>query len=179
MSASRWRSLWRRMQQRRKMPLPRSSYKSANCQWSPTIIVAARGDVLLFEEAGTNRVRVLRARAGDAEKGFAEADYRRRERFSVQRHTAFPMEPRGLMADWDGGRMVVHGAAKVPFFNRRTLAEMLGLAESAVDLIEVDVGGGFGARGEFYPEDFLIPFAARHVNGLSAGWRTGASICSR
>jgi aerobic carbon-monoxide dehydrogenase large subunit len=126
---------------------------------------AARGDVLLFEEAGTNRVRVLRARAGDAEKGFAEADYRRRERFSVQRHTAFPMEPRGLMAAWDGGRMVVHGAAKVPFFNRRTLAEMLGLAESAVDLIEVDVGGGFGARGEFYPEDFLIPFAARHVNG--------------
>ena len=31
-------------------------------------------------------------------------------------------------------------------------------------MIENDVGGGFGARGEFYPEDFLIPFAARHVN---------------
>jgi carbon-monoxide dehydrogenase large subunit len=42
---------------------------------------------------------------------------------------------------------------------------MLGLAVDAVDLIEVDVGGGFGARGEFYPEDFLIPFAARHVRG--------------
>ena len=42
---------------------------------------------------------------------------------------------------------------------------MLSLPESAVDLIEVDVGGGFGARGEFYPEDFLIPFAARHVGG--------------
>jgi len=55
------------------------------------------------------------------------------------------------------------GAAKVPFFNRRTLAAMMGLPESAVDLIENDVGGGFGARGEFYPEDFLIPFAARHV----------------
>jgi carbon-monoxide dehydrogenase large subunit len=32
-----------------------------------------------------------------------------------------------------------------------------------VNLIEVDVGGGFGARGEFYPEDFLIPFASRKV----------------
>ena len=31
-------------------------------------------------------------------------------------------------------------------------------------MIENDVGGGYGARGEFYPEDFLIPFAARHVN---------------
>ena len=27
-------------------------------------------------------------------------------------------------------------------------------------MIEPDVGGGFGVRGEFYPEDFLIPFAA-------------------
>jgi aerobic carbon-monoxide dehydrogenase large subunit len=31
-------------------------------------------------------------------------------------------------------------------------------------MIEPDVGGGFGVRGEFYPEDFLIPFAARHVS---------------
>jgi carbon-monoxide dehydrogenase large subunit len=44
------------------------------------------------------------------------------------------------------------------------LAAMLGLAPTNVDLIENDVGGGFGARGEFYPEDFLIPFATRHVD---------------
>jgi carbon-monoxide dehydrogenase large subunit len=128
---------------------------------------AARDDVLLFESTGTNRVRVLCARAGDTEKAFSEAGYRRRERFSVQRHTAFPIESRGLMAEWDSAanRLLLYGAAKVPFFNRRTLAQMLGLAESAVDLIEVDIGGGFGARGEFYPEDFLIPFAAHHVRG--------------
>src|SRR5262249_3207464 len=59
----------------------------------------------------------------------------------------------------DGAR-----AAKVPFFNRDTLAAMLGLSPAHVDLIENDVGGGFGARGEFYPEGFLIPFAAWHVN---------------
>src|SRR5207247_5499969 len=54
-------------------------------------------------------------------------------------------------------------------FNRRTLAAMIGLPETAVDLIENDVGGGFGARGEFYPEDFLIPFAARHI-GRPVRW---------
>ena len=54
--------------------------------------------------------------------------------------------------------MTVLGAAKVPFFNRDTLASMLGLSPEHVDLIENDVGGGFGARGEFYPEDLLIPF---------------------
>src|SRR5580693_6485465 len=53
------------------------------------------------------------------------------------------------------------GAAKLPFFNRRTLAAMLELPEQAVDYVEFDVGGGFGARGEFYPEDFLVAFAAR------------------
>jgi CO/xanthine dehydrogenase Mo-binding subunit len=81
-----------------------------------------------------------------------------RDRFAVQRHTALPMEPRGVLAEWDAaqGRMTVLGAAKVPFFNRDTLAAMLGLSPARVNLIENDVGGGFGARGEFYPEDFLI-----------------------
>ena len=129
--------------------------------------VAAQDRSLLFEPSGTNRATVFRARMGDAAAAFANAEYTRRERFSVQRHTALPLEPRGLLAEWDSenGRLTVHGAAKVTFFNRRTLAHMLGLAETAVDLIEVDVGGGFGARGEFYPEDFLIPFAARRVGG--------------
>jgi carbon-monoxide dehydrogenase large subunit len=134
-------------------------------------LTAARDDVLLFEETGTNRALVFAARAGDASKAFADADYTRRERFSVQRHTAFPMEPRGLLAEPapTGGRMRLYGAAKVPFYNRRVLAGMLGLAENAVDLIEVDVGGGFGARGEFYPEDFLIPMAALRL-GRPVRW---------
>src|SRR5262249_58414065 len=94
---------------------------------------------------------------------FRDAPYVRRERFKVQRHAAVPMEPRGLMAEWDAtrGRVTLYGAAKVPFPNRRMLAAMLGLDESCVRLVENDVGGGFGARGECYPEDFLIPFAPR------------------
>ena len=37
---------------------------------------------------------------------------------------------------------------------------LLGWEEERVRLVELDVGGGFGARGEFYPEDYLIPWAA-------------------
>src|SRR5437879_6513709 len=74
-----------------------------------------------------------------------------------------PMETRGLVAEWDAGlgRLTVSGAAKLPFFNCRAMAVMMGLPEEAVDYVEFDVGGGFGARGEFYPEDFLVAFAAR------------------
>lgn len=133
----------------------------------PSYEVAASGETLLFEHTAANLATSFYARMGDAEAAFAAADYKRREKFSVQRHTASPMETRGLLAEWDpeSKRMTVSGVTKVPFFNRRVLADMLKLPEAQVDLIEVDVGGGFGARGEFYPEDFLVPFAARSVGG--------------
>ena len=132
---------------------------------------AGRNETLLFEGSGGNTAMVFTATKGDAGAAFCDGDYVRRERFSAQRHTALPMEPRGVLADWDVARrrMTVLGAAKVPFFNRDTLAAMLGLSPAEVDLIEGDVGGGFGARGEFYPEDFLIPFAARHI-GRPVRW---------
>jgi len=126
---------------------------------------------LLFEEAGTNLAIRFRAVRGDAAAAFAGAPYVRRERFRTHRHMALPLEPRGLLAEWDAARerLVIYGGAKVLFFNRRTLAKQLGLPEAAIEIVENDVGGGFGARGEFYPEDFLIPFAAR-LTGRPVKW---------
>jgi len=124
---------------------------------------ARHGNMLLFEPAGTNIATSMTAVRGDADSAFRDAPYTRREHFKVQRHAAVPMEPRGLLAECDaaGKRLTVSGAAKVPFVNRRILAKMIGLPEASIRMLEYDVGGGFGARGEFYPEDFLIPFAAR------------------
>ena len=132
---------------------------------------AERNASLLFEDAGTNLALTFRAVRGDAAAAFRDAPYTRRESFRVQRHFALTMEPRGVLAEWDParGRLTVSGASKVPFFNRRILAKQIGLPEDAIEMVENDVGGGFGARGEFYPEDFLIPFAARHV-GRPVKW---------
>jgi carbon-monoxide dehydrogenase large subunit len=132
---------------------------------------AATGESLLFEETGTNLAIKYIAAKGDPGSAWARADYVRRERFAVQRHTAVMMEPRGVLAEWDAarGRLTVSGASKVAFFNRRILAVQMGLAEDAIDMVENDVGGGFGVRGEFYPEDFLIPFAARFT-GRPVKW---------
>jgi carbon-monoxide dehydrogenase large subunit/6-hydroxypseudooxynicotine dehydrogenase subunit gamma len=58
------------------------------------------------------------------------------------------------------GRLTVWGAAKVPHFNRSVLARLLKLPESRIRMVEAEVGGGFGGRGEFYPEDYLIPYLA-------------------
>ena len=132
---------------------------------------AQRDDTLLFDETGTNTTVTLSALKGDADAAFAGAAYVRRESFAVQRHTALPLEPRGLLAQWDAAaaKLTVFGAAKVPFLNRRVLARHLNLPEASIRMVENDVGGGFGARGEFYPEDFLIPFAARFT-GRPVKW---------
>jgi aerobic carbon-monoxide dehydrogenase large subunit len=137
----------------------------------PNWQAAAKNDVLLFEDKGSNVTMKFRAVRGDAAAAFKAAPYTRRECFGTQRHTALPMEPRGVIAEWDAaaGRLTVWGAAKVLFANRRILAKQMGLAESAIDMVEQDVGGGFGARGEFYPEDFLISFAARYA-GRPVKW---------
>jgi carbon-monoxide dehydrogenase large subunit len=119
--------------------------------------------LLLFESVGSNFASTFTARKGDAKLAFETAAFVLRDQFSTQRQTALPMETRGLLAEWDTvlNRLTMYGAAKLPFFNRKTMATMMGMPEEAVDYIELDVGGGFGARGEFYPEDYLTAFAAR------------------
>ena len=132
---------------------------------------AEKGESLLFDELGTNRCSRFTALKGDADEAFRNAAYRRRERFTVHRHTAVFMEPRGLLAEWfeKEGKLVVQGGAKVPFATRKALSKQLNLPEDKIEVHEADTGGGFGSRGEFYPEDFLIPFAARFV-GKPVKW---------
>jgi aerobic carbon-monoxide dehydrogenase large subunit len=130
---------------------------------------SAADKCLLFEATGSNVATRYTVGLGDADAAFDTADYVRRESFRAHRHTANPLETRAVIAEWTEGRLIVTAATKVTFFNRRLLARMMGVREDAIDLIEIDVGGGFGVRGEFYPEDFLIPFAARHL-GRPVKW---------
>ena len=63
----------------------------------------------------------------------------------------------------------LYGAAKVPHYNRDALAAMLGLPPSGMHLHEGHVGGGFGIRGELYPEDVLVCLAALRL-GRPVKW---------
>src|SRR5215467_7252736 len=81
----------------------------------PVVVDGNDDDVLLVESTGSNLALALTGARGDAHAAFRDAPYTRRERFKVQRHGAVPMEPRGLLAEWDGGRVTIHGAAKVAF----------------------------------------------------------------
>ena len=128
-------------------------------------------EVIIHEEPGTNLAARYTLALGDIEEAFGSAAYRRKEVFKVHRHTGNPLETRGLVASYDAvrGEFTVWGETKVPHFNRAILASFLGVPESRIHFIEPDVGGGFGIRGEFYPEDFLIPFAAMKL-GRPVKW---------
>jgi aerobic carbon-monoxide dehydrogenase large subunit len=115
---------------------------------------------VLHPGAGSNLAAEIHVQWGDVEAAFEEADVVIAERLHCQRHGAVPLEPRGIIAEHADGRLTVWGAAKVVHTNKRILASLLDLPEEHVRLVELDVGGGFGGRGEFYPEDFLVPFCA-------------------
>jgi len=135
------------------------------------VAAAAAGAVLVHEAAGENMGTRYQVARGDVAAAFANAAYSRKERFVTNRHAACPLETRGLIAEFDAARPLLRlwGATKVNFFNRRHLAAAFGLPEEAIELIEMDVGGGFGARGELYPEDYLTPIAARRA-GRPVKW---------
>lgn len=105
---------------------------------------------------------VIRKGYGEVDAAFAEAAHVVELDLSIGRHSAVMLETRGLLARFDAARGVLelHGAAKRPHWNRDRLAELFDLPPSAVELYENHVGGGFGVRGEIYPEDLLVCFAA-------------------
>ena len=118
-----------------------------------------RDETIIHEGPGTNLAAHFVVSTGDIDQAFRDAEYTRKERFKTNRHTGNPLETRGIVASYNAGELTVWGATKVPHFNREVLSSLLDLPEDRMHFIEGDVGGGFGIRGEFYPEDFLVPFA--------------------
>ena len=117
-----------------------------------------------FDEARTTEPDVIRKGYGDVEAAFRDAHAVVSLELAVGRHTGVPMETRGAIATYDAARnlLEMHGAAKVPHWNRDALARMLGRAPETMHLHEGHVGGGFGIRGEIYPEDVAVCAAALH-----------------
>ena len=108
---------------------------------------------------------------GDTDAAFAAAAHVVRIELAIGRHSGVPLEPRCLLAvpDPDRGELAIFGMTKVPVWNRDLLAGLLGVDETLIRVHAIDAGGGFGVRGEFYPEDFLIPWLAM-TTGRPVKW---------
>ncbi len=115
-----------------------------------------------FAPGLTTEPTVCRQGYGDVAAAFKQAAHVIELDLSVGRHSGVPLETRGAIGRYDAARDVLelHGAAKVPHRNRESLALMLNRSPAGMHLYEGHVGGGFGIRGEIYPEDILVLVAA-------------------
>src|SRR5580658_1211561 len=113
-----------------------------------------------FDAGHSTEAALVRKSFGDVDAAFARAHDVLALDLKIGRHSGVPMETRGAIARVVRGILELHGAAKVPHWNRDALARMLGREPSKMHLHEGHVGGGFGIRGEIYPEDVLVCLAA-------------------
>jgi len=119
-----------------------------------------------FEPGRSTEAIVLRHSYGDIEAAFRNAHAVIELDLQTGRHSGVPLETRGAIGRYDAAKDVLelHGAAKIPHRNRETLCRMLKRRPSALHVHESHVGGGFGIRGELYPEDVLVLVAAMRLN---------------
>lgn len=105
---------------------------------------------------------VIHKSYGDVDAAFRTAHAVVTLELSVGRHSGVPLETRGAIARYDAAQDVLelHGTAKKQHWNRDEIARLLGRSPGGVHLFEGHVGGGFGVRGELYPEDLLVCAAA-------------------
>src|SRR5213083_2374491 len=97
------------------------------------------------------------------EAAFQEADVVVKEHILQNRLAPVPMEPRGVLAEYEtyDKKLTIWMSSQNPHFIRLFVSGALGLKESQVRVISPDVGGGFGSKISPYPEDYLVPALSR------------------
>ena len=133
--------------------------------------LAAEGAPGEFDFGHLSEADTIRKGYGNVEIAFDTADAVVELDLLVGRHSGVPLETRGALACYNPSADVIelHGAAKVPHATRDVLARVLGRSPVSVHLCESHVGGGFGIRGELYPEDVLVSLAALRL-GRPVKW---------
>ncbi len=136
----------------------------------PAVVDLATADVLegsVHDEIPDNIAGELEDHTGDADAVFAAAPHVERLHLTIERSLASPIEGRGVVADWDAGRrrMRMWASTQAPVALKFGLCRLLGLTADQLHVEAPDVGGGFGSKiMVFYPEEILVPHAARELD---------------
>jgi CO/xanthine dehydrogenase Mo-binding subunit len=96
---------------------------------------------------------------GDADAAMASADVVVSGRYVADGSQGAPIEPRAIVAQWQGDRVTVWSSTQVPFAARSGIAHVLQVAESNVRVIVPLLGGGFGAKCDFHFEGHVAALA--------------------
>jgi carbon-monoxide dehydrogenase large subunit len=119
---------------------------------------AAAGGPYAHSGLESNIAYEMPIKVGDVDAAFAKADVIVKERIVNQRVVPCPMEPRTMLAEWQPGpqQLTLWSSTQIPHLLRTNIAMLLGLPEIKVRVIAPEVGGGFGAKLNLYPEELLV-----------------------
>jgi aerobic carbon-monoxide dehydrogenase large subunit len=133
--------------------------------WTPLPVVATLEQALAANQVLFHR----RHRAGDVDGAFTRAAIVVGETFAHGRCAPSPIEPRGIVANWDGESLTIWSPSQCPSILRTALAAALDLADVRIRIVTPDVGGGFGLKMQVFPEDVAVAALAR-ILGCPLKW---------
>jgi carbon-monoxide dehydrogenase large subunit len=131
------------------------------------IDVARKPDAPRVHDHWADNVYIeTRIQTGDLEAVRKAAAVTVRKSLRMGRHAGVSMEGRGVLAHYDRrlDELVVYSSTQFPHVIRTILAECLGISESKLRVIAPDVGGGFGPKNNFNPEELAIAALSMKLN---------------
>ncbi|MXY20590.1 MAG: xanthine dehydrogenase family protein [Dehalococcoidia bacterium] len=128
----------------------------------------------IHDDAPNNIAFEWEVGGGDYDAAAAGAQVRVSERIVNQRLIPNPMEPRGVVADFNAGtnQLTVYTSTQIPHLVRLLLALVTGHPEHQIRVIAPDVGGGFGCKLYLYAEEVIAGMIAKNL-GRSVKWIEG------
>jgi len=105
------------------------------------------------------------------DKAFADAEIVIKQRMWNHRLVPNAMEPRGVVAHFEPGKgsMTIWSSTQNPHILKTLIAAMTGLGEDRVRAIAPEVGGGFGAKINIYPEEYVAAVVSKKL-GIAVKW---------
>ncbi|CAN7219336.1 xanthine dehydrogenase family protein molybdopterin-binding subunit [Bradyrhizobium sp. LjRoot220] len=118
---------------------------------------------LVHDHIDRNTILNISFSTPEFEKAFGSGDMVIRERFRTGRVAGVPLEPRGCLAipDHVGDSFTLYTSSQIPHLVRTGVAYHLGMPEARIRVVIPEVGGGFGTKAQFYPEELIVPALAR------------------
>ena len=132
------------------------------------------GVVQVHDDAPNNIAFEWEVGGGDFDAAASGADVRVTERIVNQRLIPNPMEPRGVVADFNPGtnQLTLWTSTQIPHLVRLLLALVTGHPEHQIRVIAPDVGGGFGCKLYLYAEEVIASALAKRL-GRPVKWIEG------
>ena len=148
-----------------------------NVEYEPLDVVinpkdaAQDGAPQLHDDVENNVAFTWAVAGGDTDEAFAQADVTVSDTITLQRLIANPMEPRSAIAQWSApmGELTLWSTTQNPHIARFLTSVVTGVPEHKIRVIAPEVGGGFGSKIPYYPDEAITAFCSMRL-GVPVKW---------